>query len=166
MAGTLTGGLRDRMLLESIFRGIQADLQAKGWFDANDNYDPIQMIDEYPDEEGEVPLNTLAISMGETYGRSVELGSNATERTIPIYCDFFAQSDGLGRHVIGDILSWVESNPSIPVYDYDQATPSVDFYVQYDEETAETRKPTRAVNPWQKHWHVCEFRVRDERAND
>ncbi len=173
MAGTLVGGARDRMLLESVFRAIQADLQVKGWFDltvsegGSRQHLPVTMVDEFPDdsEGSEVPLNTLAISMGDSYGRPIELGTNATERTLSLYCDFFAESDAMGRHVVGDILAWVESNPSIPVYDFDKATPTVDFYVQYMESSGETRKPSRATNAWQKNWHLCEFRVRDERAN-
>jgi hypothetical protein len=93
------------------------------------------------------------------------MGSRGEEHYVPIYCDFFAENDALGRHVIGDIYAFLAENPSIPVYDYDKATPTVDFYAVLEQDTLQKRRPATATNPWQKHWHLVEFRVMDMRAN-
>lgn len=162
---TLTGGLRDRMLLESYVQAITADLTTRGWFDVGREHQPIVVVDEYPDEDVEVALNTLAISYGDAFRRQAEMGSLTEEHYVPIFCDFFAENDALGRHVSGDIYAFVAENPSVPVYDYDQATPAIDFYAVMEDSSLEKRRPARAVNPWQKHWYIVEFRVMDMRTN-
>ena len=161
----LEGGIRNRMILESILRAVEADLTARGWFDSGNQHQPITIIDEYPDESDEVAVNTLAFSMGDTRTEPLEMGGLSEQWIVPIFVDMFAESDGLGRHVVGDVYDFVMKNQKFQVYDYRNATPTEEFVVQYVEYTAETRKPDRAVNAWQKHWHVCAFAVSDERAN-
>lgn len=160
----LEGGLRNRMILESILRGVEADLTTRGWFDAG-SYSPISIIDEFPDEQGEVAINTMAFSMGDTRTEPLEMGGMAEEMSIPVYVDFFAESDGLGRHVIGDVYDYIMRNQKFQVYDYTTATPVEAFVVPMMEYSGEIRKPDRAVNAWQKHWYVCAFGVNDERPN-
>lgn len=163
---TLTGGLRDRMVLESVLQDIKAQLTTLGWFDAGRDHSPITIVDEYPDEDGDVPINTLAFSLGDTMSDPLELGSGAEELRIPIFCDFFAESDGLGRHVVGDIHAHVAKQGQFDVLDYRVTpTPPVEFVVQVNDGSIDKRKPTRAVNPWQKNWHVISFVVTEERSN-
>jgi len=161
----LTGGIRYRMTLESVARNIESYLQGLGWFDAGREHAPIVVLDEYPDDKDEVALNTLAFSMGDTFTNPTELGSQAEEFSIPMFVDFFAENDGLGRHLTGDVYQHVQTTKVFDVYDYDQATPTVEFNVAVREESSEIRKPERAVNAWQKHWFVCAFIVEDERHN-
>ena len=160
----LEGGLRTRMILESVLRAIEADLTTRGWFDDGE-FSPITIIDEYPDEKAEVAINTLAFSLGDSRTEPMELGARSETVTFPIFVDMFAESDGLGRHVVGDVYEFVMKNQRFTVYDYRQTTPTAEFVVQYVEHSGETRKPDRAVNAWQKHWHVCAFAVADERSN-
>lgn len=161
----LEGGLRDRMVFESVLEAIKADLIARGWFAAGRWHKPILIVDEFPDSEAEVALNTLAFSLGDTVSREFELGSKAELLTVPMYVDFFAESDGVGRHVVGDIHSYVQVAGQFPVFDYRQPTPPVEFIVQLVEGTIERSKPSRAVNTWQKNWHVVSFVLHEERAN-
>ncbi len=163
---TLEGGLRDRMILESILRDIEAELTSLGWFEAGRDHKPISIVDEYPDEDGEdVPLNTMAFSFGDIASAPLELGGPAELLWTPIYIDFFAESDGLGRHVIGDIGAHVSKQGQFIVYDYEQTVPTAEFVVQVNDGSLEKRKPTRAVNTWQKNWHVVNFVVTEERSN-
>ncbi len=162
---TLEGGLRDRMLLESVLQDIKADLVTRGWFDLGREHGAITIVDEYPDDDAEVELNTIAFSLGDTRSTALELGSKAETLFVPIFIDMFAESDGLGRHVIGDIHSHVQSVGQFDVLDYRDATPSMEFRVQLVDGSIERSKPTRAVNPWQKHWHVVAFVVTEERQN-
>lgn len=161
----LSGGTRYRMTLESVAQDIRAFLATEGWFDSGRQHEPIVVVDEYPDDKDEVAANTLAFSMGDTFTRPMELGSQGENLSIPMFCDFFAENDGLGRHLIGDIYQHVQTTKVIDVLDYDQATPTVEFSVAVRENTTEMRKPDRAVNAWQKHWFVCSFLVEDERHN-
>lgn len=161
----LSGGTRYRMTLESVARDIEAFLATEGWFDSGREHQPIVVIDEFPDDKDEVAINTLAFSMGDSFTRTLELGSQAEQLSIPMFVDFFAENDGMGRDVVGDIYEHVQKIKSFDVLDYDQATPTVEFSVAVFEEASEIRKPERAVNPWQRHWYVCAFVVEDERFN-
>lgn len=161
----LDGGLRDRMLLESVMKDIVADLTARGWFNVNSNYAPFTIVDEYPDDKDEVDLNTIAFSLGDSRTNATELGSKAETIYVPIFVDMFAESDGLGRHVVGDIHEFVQKQGQFDVRDYRDPVPPTEYVVQLVEGSIERSKPTRAVNSWQKHWHIVAFVLTEERSN-
>ena len=173
----LTGGLRDRMLIENVLRYIMDHLENLGWAvtepdgvtvnPAQASYERIRIVDEYPNdpETVEVPLNTLAFSAGDSFQDMFELGSNGETHFSPFYIDFFASNDALMRHVMGDIYAWVNSNPVITVWDFSLATPEVDFYAYLEEESVSKDRPSRATNPWMKHWLMVSFILRDDRPN-
>lgn len=162
---TLTGGLRDRMLFDSMMNSIIDNLTGLGWFDGGRYHQPITVVDAYPDENTEPAINTLAFSVDIGVGDRMEMGSRGEIHVTTVFVDFFAESDALARHVIGDVYTHLKSNDTLPVYDYRQATPPIDFYVEV-EEGVDKRTPTRRVNPWQKHWAVCSFQVSDRRTNE
>lgn len=172
---TLAGGLRDRMILENVLRQVMAYLASQSWAiiqpdttligPVDEAYEPIRIVDEYPDTEVEVPVNTLAFSAGDSTQDLMELGSNNEVHYSPIYIDFFASSDALMRHVMGDIYAWLNANPVIAIWDYSLATPEVDFYAHVEEESVSKDRPARAVNSWQKHWLMLSFILRDDRTN-
>lgn len=165
---TLEGGLRDRMVLESFLQWVRSDLDALGWFDSGREHLPIRVIDVYPDNDGEntqVPLNTMAFSVGDSFQNLLELGSKAETHVVPMYIDFYGESDALTRHILGDIYLRLNRDPVIPVYDYSLATPVVDFSAFVVEESTEVSYPTRATNPWQKHWGIVSCLVEDDREN-
>jgi hypothetical protein len=153
------------MLLESVMKDIVADLTTRGWFNVNSNYKPFIIVDEYPDDKDEVELNTIAFSMGDSAAAATELGSLAETIHVPIFVDMFAESDGLGRHVVGDIHEFVQKQGQFNVLDYRQPSPPVEYVVQLVDGSIEKSKPSRAVNSWQKHWHVIAFVVIEERSN-
>lgn len=164
----LTGGKRDRMILESVLRQVEADLQAKGWFDSGRQHAPIVVIDAYPgDGEAvdEPALNTMAFSYGDSFQRMLEMGSNAETHTMPIYIDFYGESDAVTRHIIGDVYAFLGQNPLLPVYDYDLATPVEDFKLEIVEESVSKTFPTNVTNVWQKHWGIITFLAEEERTN-
>lgn len=162
---TLEGGLRDRMLLESVKDDIVADLTTRGWFNVNSNYAPFVIVDEYPDDKDEVELNTIAFSLGDSRTVPTELGSKAESIFVPIFLDMFAESDGLGRHVVGDVHEFVQKQGQFDVRDYRDPSPPVEYTVQLVDGSIERSKPTRAVNSWQKHWHIVAFVLIEERSN-
>lgn len=169
----LTGGLRDRMLFDSVMNGIVEELASLGWFDGTvydvtpggRQHHPITVTDEFPNLEGDAEINTLAFSFADAEAEQAELGSKAEVHFTTIFVDFFAESDALGRHLIGDVYAFLKANPVLPVFDYRSVTPMVDFNVSVDEESVEKRKPQQVTNPWQRNWHICSFVVEDDRAN-
>jgi hypothetical protein len=161
---TLEGGLRDRMMLQSVVNDVVANLTTRGWFiNTGKEYLPFSVVDEFPDDKDEVALNTIAFSMGDTASNAAEMGSKSELLHTSIFIDFFAENDGLGRHVVGDIAAHVNDVGQFTVYDYRQVTPSAEFVVLIAADSLERTKPIRAVNAWQKHWHSVAFVVMEER---
>lgn len=161
---TLRGGLRDRMLFDSVMNVIVDDMTTQGWFDAGREHGAITVVDEFPTEQDEVALNTLAFSFQAATGTDMEMGSMSEDHTVAIFIDFFSEGDALGRHLMGDIYAYIRENMQFDVYDYRQATPPVEFVATVEGEVDE-HTPVRAVNSWQKHWYVIDFQVNDGRAN-
>lgn len=159
----LTGGLRDRMIIESVGNAVVDQLTTLGWFDAGRYHAAITVVDEFPDITTPVQPNTLAISSADTRGAAVEMGSTTQERSIGMFFDFFAESDALARHLIGDIFDFVWKAGRFAVYDYSVATPTLEFYAVLNEQTLDQREPENATNSWQTHWKICSFAVEDER---
>lgn len=163
---TLEGGLRDRMMLQSVVNDIVADLTARDWFNnTGKDYSPFVVVDEFPDDKDEVELNTIAFSMGDTQSTALELGSKSEILYTSLFVDFFAEGDGLGRHVVGDVATHVNDVGQFTVYDYRQVIPTAEFVVNVSDGSLERTKPVRAVNAWQKHWHSVAFVVTEERHN-
>lgn len=168
----LRGGMRDRMVLESLLQAVQADLTTQGWLDdtvyddpaGSRQHRPLKIVDEYPDDNDEVDPNTMAFSYSEAEGVDMEMGSKGEVHGMACFIDFFAESDAVGRHVSGDIYAYLKENRTLDVYDYSLATPVVDFVADF-ESNVEVRKPSRAVNAWQKHWYTVVLMILDDRAN-
>lgn len=156
----LTGGLRDRMIIESLTRNIVADMTATGWFDPGREHSPIAVIDEFPNEDAEVAINTLAFSNTDGTGFPIELGSDAITHRITMFVDFFAENDALARHVCGDIYEFLRTNRMQQVYDYRDDTPQFKVEVLDDLEIRKADNPNTA---WRQHWMVVAFTVEDER---
>jgi hypothetical protein len=157
-----TGGLRDRMIHESILQNLKAQLTTLGWFGVTRQHSAIVMIDEFPDENSEVQPNTLAVSLGDGGGVPRELGNKDESHELTLFVDFFAEDDSVGREMRGDVYAYFRGNQTQPVYDYRDAIPSQFGTVDVLDDI-EKRKPERAINKWQKHWYVVSITVVDER---
>ncbi len=162
---TLEGGLRDRMIHESALQAIKAQLTTLGWFAPGRQHSDITVIDEYPDDKAEIALNTIAISMGDGDGYLVEMGSPMENHEQLLFVDVYAESDALGRHVSGDIYSYLKKVERIQVYDYSQATPTAEFWAHIEEEDVIKRRGGTVTVAWKKHWYVVALTVTDGRTN-
>lgn len=162
----LSGGKRDRMIIESVYRGLENYLDTLGWFDPTGRFHaPIALVDEFPDLNlADVPVNTLAISAESVIPHAIEMGARTSEHLFTMFVDFFAEGDSLGRHVAGDVLEYVKSRDTIPVYDYSDAGDPLEFAVDVHD-NAEIRKPDNVTQPWQRHWYTVEFAVEDMRPH-
>jgi hypothetical protein len=163
----IQGGLRHRLIKDSLFNMLRDSLDTVGWFDTGRSHKPINMIARPVPDDEEIPFNTLALSSGDMEAEDWEIGSMLAEHTWMFYVDFYAENDPLGSHMMGDVRDILagrfadagRTRTNFPVYDYRQATPPVEFYCDIDEVFID-----RAVDfprPWQKHWYVCRFMVID-----
>ena len=156
------GGIRDRFIIESVTNAISDALSALGWFDTDRWHAPIRLVDEYPDENIDVPLNTLAVSIDFALDDFLELGNDGREVVTSFYLDFFAENDAVSRHLIGDIYEFLRTSQMLDVYDYRETPPVHLFKVEV--EGIERERPSRVVTPWQQHWMTLSFDVRDIRG--
>lgn len=153
------------MLFESTLEHFRAHLTDLGWFDENRRHAPIRLIDAFPGEDEEVPLNTLAMSYGDSHQTLLEMGSNAENHMVAVYADFYGESASVTRHILGDLYSYVNQVPRIPVYDYSQEPAVLDFYALVVEESVEKTYPANKTTPWQKYWGILSLALEDDRHN-
>jgi hypothetical protein len=153
------GGLRDRFVIESVQEQLVAELTTLGWFSMDDAHTPITLVYEFPAENDTVAINTLAMSTGDSDSDYVELGSLTFQKDFIFYCDFYAENDAIARHMMGDIEHFFQKNPSLDVYDYENAK-AVLFQAQIAEMFIS--RPVRVTQPWQKHWHTFSVTIEDE----
>lgn len=160
----LEGGLRDRMLIESLGNHIETHLNSLGWFDAGREHEAINMITGFPRDTDDVPLNTVAFTVEVAAGEDAEMGSRAEVHATAFFVDMFMENDAIGWHLSGDIYHFLKKNPVLAVYDYTDDLEPVDFHVQLSD--VDRRKPTRATNPWQRYWFTVSCIAEDFRSNE
>ena len=153
------GGLRDRFIAESVFEHINNELTAKNWFALDASHTPLTVVYSFPEDTDPVQKNTLAMSTGNADTAYVELGSLAFAKGIMLFFDFYAENDPIGQQLIGDIEHFLMKNPSLDVYDYENAK-AVLFQAQVED--AYVRRPVRVTQPWQKHWITLSVEIEDE----
>lgn len=164
---TYVGGLRARLVHESIYRGIQDALDGLGWFDAGRNHADVQFLPAGVDDEETVPKNTAALTAFDVDETEEEMGSLLTENRWTYYVDFYAENEAIGTHFIGDIKDIVggrmpsigRDRPHFPVYDYTQATPTLLFYVEVEGVIVD--RPSVYERPWHRTLRVCRFDIID-----
>jgi hypothetical protein len=159
----LEGGLRDRMVIESLGNHIQTHLTALGWFDPLREHKPINVISGFPNDTDEVELNTMAFSVENAFGEDMEMGSDAEVHQTAFFVDMFMEDDAVGWHLSGDVYFFLKKNRHLDVFDYSTGGNPVDFKVELMD--IDRRKPVRAVNAWQRHWFTVSFVAEDDRTN-
>lgn len=169
---SVVGGLRQRLIRDSIYHCIYDALDARGWFDSGRKHLPIQFTGDITPQDEEIAFNSLALSDESLDETDLEMGSTAVETEWTFYLDFFAEDDSIGKDVIGDIrdilggrMSSVgRSDASVEVMDYRMATPTPLFRV-YVENIIQDRAHD-FPKPWQKHWYLVRFTVLDYYTDD
>ena len=166
------GGLRKRLIRESLYQMLYESLALLGWFNGGRQHEPITFNSEPVNPEDSTPINTIALADENDIISEIELGSNFAEHTWTFYVDFFAERDSLGLHVSGDIQDILEGrinsigriDPIFSVYDISQATPPLLFTCQID--TVMRDKAVTWSKPHQKHWYSVRFDVLDHYGNE
>jgi len=144
------GGLIDRYVRESVFEHANTELASLGWFTAGREHAPIIVTYEFPQDDSPVEPNTLAMSVGDSDGDYIELGTTDFQKTHVYMFDFFAEDDALGSQLIGDLMDYFILEPSLAIYDYQDAK-AIIFYAEVID--AFTDRANRVTQPWQKHWN-------------
>lgn len=166
------GGLRARLVKQSLYEMVNTALADLGWYDAGRQHEPINFVDEEVANELEVPLNTLSLADGDVSTDELEMGSTLSGHDWAYYLDFFGENDAISIHMSHDIKDILEGRMAsigrtgaiFTVYDWQQATPPELFTCEIFRVTLD-----RAQNfpkPWQKYWRSVAFIVADEYADE
>lgn len=166
------GGLRKRMVRESLYQMLHESLADLHWFDTGRQHAPILFESEPVNPQEPVPINTIGLADENDDATEIELGSNLAEHRWTFYVDFFAEKDSLGLHVSGDIQDILEgrigsigrNDPIFTVYDLTLATPPALFNCQID--LVMRDKAVTWTKPHQKHWYSVRFDVIDTYGNE
>lgn len=161
------GGLRARLIHDSVYSMLYTALASLGWFTASPSHSPITFNSEALSTNVEVPFNTLALADEGSRGEGIELGSLLQENRWTMWVDFYAENDSISLHLIRDVHDILEgrmpsigrSRPVIDVYDYTLATPVVIFEVEIED--VHTDKAQDFPQPWLKSWRACGFTIVD-----
>lgn len=161
------GGLRVRLIRDSLSATIRDALTDLGWFDSGRNHQPITFTDEPQNWDEAIAANTLALVEASEDSEEAEMGSTATIDMYTYYVDFFAENDDLGQHLSGDVRDILRgkhaaagrTRPSFEVLDYRMATPESLFYCTI--ENVARDKANSYEKPWEKFWYSISFDVLD-----
>lgn len=164
---TIVGGIRARLIRDSVYHCIYDALAELGWFDSGRRHLPIVFDGGLVDQAEEIQLNTVALVDEDLVADDLELGSNLAEHNWTFYVDFYAENDVIGKELINDVrdilagrMSTIgRAHSSVTVYDYREATPSELFTVQLEDIVVD--RAHDFPKPWLKHWYACRFTVVD-----
>lgn len=167
---TVEGGLRARLIRDSVEELVRSGLAARGWFDVDRRHAPLRIVSEPNDWDEPIEANSISISGGDSTDDPLEMGSNATEDQWTYYVDFYAEDESIGLDVSGEVRDILRGKlPSIgrtgsflPVYDFRDATPAVAFVCQIENVMVDRG---RGFNqPWLRFWYTVRFDLLDETA--
>lgn len=170
---TIVGGLRIRLVYDSLFNELERALTELGWFDSGRSHLPINFINEPVMDDDEVPFNTLVLFAEDGDTLQEEMGSDLSQHRRTFYLDFYAENISVGEHLIFDCQAILEgrmrsvgrTDHFFDVYDYTQATPPVIASA----EILESVDVDRAITynqPWQRNWYSAQFVVVDYYGNE
>lgn len=166
------GGLRARLIRESLYRMVYSSLAQLGWFDAGRKHSPVSFISEPVRDIQQIAVNTACLADFDLTEEDAEMGSQLAISTWRFFIDFFGEDDAVALHfsrdvkdILGGRMAHIgRTGSTFPVYDYLQATPPVVFYC--DIEKIQEDRPATFAQPFDKFWYSIRFDVIDEYADE
>lgn len=161
------GGLRARLLKDSLYNMINDAMAAIGWFDTGRQHMSVTFRTSPVDDNEEIVFNTIALTDGDIDDIDIELGSLLAEHRWTFYVDCYAENNSLGLQISHDVKAILEGrmpsvgrdNPSFSIYDYRTATPT-----QFGVAEIENVMVDRAQNfpqPFKRYWYSVALSVID-----
>ena len=165
---TVNGGLRSRLILDSLYHLIDDSLNALGWYDSGRQHLPVSVTAEPINNNEEVPLNTIGVELDSSSDTDLEVGSNATIDDWLCYVDVYAENPAIGLELSNDIRDILRrQHPSInrdravlDVYDYRLATPTVLFTAFITNVRVDRARDW--IQLWKQNWVSLSFTLSDE----
>lgn len=172
---TYFGGVRSRLIRESLYDMVKTALEDLDWFDAGNTLlsaeYPLQFPADALDWDEEIQLNTLSLSDEDVFALEAEMGSNFTEERWTFALDFYAEDKAVGIHLINDLKTILggrlpsigRTDPGFMVKDYLNNGEDL-FHVSI--ENIEIDRSRGWSKPWQKNWYFVSFDVLDSYGNE
>jgi hypothetical protein len=169
---TPTGGLRLRLIADSIGNMIEDSLTQLGWLTPSLERSDVRFTTEQLDPNVQITPNTVGLSTDDELGEEVELGSGLMENRWDMYVDVFAENTDVGLHLAGDIRDIIRGKmssigriaPICWVYDLRNATPDQLFYVEFEDVDMVRDKSWR--QPKNRFWWTIHMVVLDSYDTD
>lgn len=173
----IRGGLRSRLVVDSVRFAIISTLQQGGWFDptiydtpaGTRRHQPFRYIARPVDWAEDIRPNAIAISPEDVADEPFGFGGEVQDAS-EIYVDLFAQDDSLGWQVayeLRDSLLGKTSTPvgpQIDVYDFRQPTPAP--FTTVDVDLLEVDRSQGDARTWQRHWFMLHLVLVDEYGDE
>lgn len=168
----IVGGLRARLLHDSLFNTVDAGLGELGWYDPDRRHQPLRLVDQPAREDETVSVNTMAMDVRTVDLFDLEVGSGLTQDDIAVVFDFYAENDSVGFDVTNDVRDLLRGRldvgpqrASFDLQDYRQDPPVKIGYATVDEVRVE-RPAAVAVQEWRRHWYQIRCVVHDAYTDD
>lgn len=163
---TIVGGLRNRLIRDSVYTMLNDALEDLGWFDSGRQHAALTFTPKAVYETG-IELNTLSLTYDALTDDDIEIGSNYKEERWTFYLDFYAESDAVGLDLASDMRDVLRGkmpsigrgSPHLVVYDWRLATPPELFRVEIEDVVMDVAR--NGAKPWQKYWYVVRFDILD-----
>jgi hypothetical protein len=169
----IRGGLRARLILDSVRFAVISTLQQGGWFDptihdtppGTRRHEPFRYIPRPSDWAEDIRPNAIAVTPEDIADEPAGFGGEVQDAN-EIYVDLFAQDDSLGWQVTFDIrdslLGKVHggAGPQIDVYDFRQPTPAP--FTTVDIDLVEVDRSQGEARSWQRHWFMMHLVLLDD----
>lgn len=166
------GGLRVRLVFDSLYSMLNTALTDLGWFDVGRAHDPITFRSEPVDDKEEIQLNTLVLTGEDVFTTDLEMGGPRAEHVRDFYLDIYAENNALGQHVIFDLRDILQGRmPSIgrtgPVFDiFDYTQDPVVKIGSGDIDRVFVDRAPASGEEWRKNWWSLAFIVTDYYGNE
>lgn len=170
----IVGGLRARLLKESLFNMINDSLTSLGWFDTGRQHRPVVFRDHgVPDDEEVVP-NMVALADDDVQDSDMELGSNFSEHQWTFYVDVYAENDAIGIHLSNDVKAILEGriraigrfNNFFDLVDYSATAATPIIFGSAEITGVSVQRAHGFSKPFQKHWYSVPMLVSDYYGDD
>lgn len=154
---TVVGGLRARLLHDSLSALLKSGLEGLGWLDPGRQHQPLQFLHGPHTWDVPVNFNAVVITSEALDTEWVELGSDLVTDTAYFTVDFYAESDSLGVHVSNDMRDLLRGRlpggaerEMVPILDFRQPTPTPIGYA-YVLDVGVDRTTDQVPEQWRRH---------------
>jgi hypothetical protein len=172
MSAQYVGGIRDRLIHESLVNLVTTGLTQIGWFNSNRTHDPLTILPEQKHWDEDLAYNTITIAPDTQDPEDWELGAYASKTSTVFYIDVYGQNEALGQQISGDIRDIVQGKFSaqgvypgqMTVMDYTQATPVPAFVVEINNVTRDRAR--NWPHKFQRFLYIIRLEVVDYYTRD